>query len=353
MAAVNALVPVSQKTGILLVNLGTPDSTEVADVRRYLREFLNDPRVIDIHPVGRWFLLNLIILPFRPAKSAEAYRTIWTDEGSPLLFHGVALAEGVQQALGDSYQVELAMRYGTPSIPSVLEKMMAQDLDNILVVPLYPQYSSAATGSTLDRVFQLVGEQWNVPTIEAMGPFYDDPDFIDAFKEVSASVLEDFQPDHILMSYHGLPERQIYRGDPSGQHCLKKGNCCDKMGSENRYCYRAHCFATSRALAEALQIDESSYTVGFQSRLGRTPWIQPYTDKLLGELVKKGHKKLAVMCPAFVADCLETIEEIGIRAAEDWKAEGGEELILVPSLNSHPRWIDAVAKMVKHRLGRL
>lgn len=334
-------------TGVLLVNLGTPNSTETGDVRRYLREFLSDPRVVDISPVGRWLLLNLVILPFRPAKSAEAYRSIWTERGSPLLTHGLDLRDGLQAELGDGFRVELAMRYGNPSIPNTLEGLVGQDLERIVVVPLFPQYSSAASGSALDRVFEVAGKMWNVPTMRTVAPFYDDPGFIQAFAEVARPVLRDFEPDHILLSYHGVPERQVQKSDPTGEHCLMAENCCSSIVPANRFCYRAHCFATSRALAESLALGPDDYTVCFQSRLGRTPWIQPYTDEQLPILYEQGFRRLAIFCPAFVADCLETLEEIGIRAKEDWAALGGEALELVPSLNATPAWVTALADLVR------
>jgi len=333
--------------GVLLVNLGTPDSTAVSDVRRYLREFLSDPRVIDINPIARWLLLNLIILPFRPRQSAEAYRTIWTERGSPLLFHGQDLVKMVDERLGRGHHVSLAMRYGSPSIPDVIDKMLADGVERIVVVPLFPQYSSAATGSALDRVYQVAGEAWNVPSIDAVPAFYDHAAFIDAFASVARPHLESFRSDFVLFSYHGVPERHVQKSDRTGQHCLRKDDCCASIGPVNRYCYRAQCFATTRALVSALQLSEDGYQTSFQSRLGKTPWIQPYTDELLPELVERGVRRLAVMCPAFVADCLETIEEIGIRAKEDWVAAGGEDLLLVPSLNSEPAWADAVVSLVK------
>lgn len=337
----------ARPTGVLLVNLGTPDSPRVPDVRRYLREFLSDPRVIDIHPAGRWLLLNLIILPFRPAKSAAAYQKVWTEEGSPLLVHSRNLTEGVRQALGPSHVVELAMRYGEPSIPSALARLVAAQPERIVVVPLFPQYSAAATGSAVERVYQVLGTGWNVPPASTVGAFYDDPGFLDAFVGVARRHLDAFRPDFVLFSYHGLPERHMRKSDTSGQHCLQSASCCDKIGEANRYCYRAHCYATTRSLAGALGLPADRHSVSFQSRLGRTPWIRPYTDLVLPDLARAGKKRLAIMCPAFVADCLETVEEIGIRAREQWKSLGGEELLLVPSLNAEPTWIEAVAALVR------
>ena len=336
----------SPPLGVLLVNLGTPDSPSTGDVRRYLREFLSDPRVIDINPLARWLLLNLIILPFRPKQSAEAYQTIWTDRGSPLLFHGEDLTKMVAERLGEGHKVELAMRYGQPSIPDVINRMLVDGVERIVVLPLFPQYSSAATGSALDRVYQVAGEAWNVPSIDAVPAFYDHDAFIGAFADVARPHLESFKPDFILFSYHGVPERHVQKSDRSGEHCLRKPECCAQIGPVNRYCYRAQCFATTRAMVRALSLEEGCYDTSFQSRLGKNPWIKPYTDEILDGLVEKGFQRLAVMCPAFVADCLETIEEIGMRLKEDWVAAGGEDLLLVPSLNAEPVWADAVVQLV-------
>ncbi len=333
--------------GVLLINLGTPDSPSVPDVRRYLREFLRDPRVIDIPAAARALLLEAIILPFRPARSARAYKMIWTAEGSPLLFHSQRLTEGVRQDLGPGYVVELAMRYGAPSIPDALARLLAAQPRQLVVLPLFPQYSSAANGSAVQRVYEVLGAGWNVPATRTLDAFFDDPGFLDAFATVARRHLDPFRPDFVLFSYHGLPERHVRKSDSSGQHCLQTPTCCDRPVPANRYCYRAHCFATTRALAARLGLSAERHGLSFQSRLGRTPWLRPYTDLLLPELARAGHKRLAVMCPAFVADCLETLEEIGIRAREQWRAEGGDELLLVPSLNAEPSWVQTVARMVR------
>lgn len=338
-------------TGLILCNLGTPDDPSASSVRRYLAEFLADPRVLDINALGRWALLNLIILPTRPKKSAEAYRKVWTEAGSPLMVHGRALVEAVQQKLGDTWVVELAMRYGQPSIATALDKMRARGVDRIVFFPLYPQYASSSTGSSVEELYRCVGKQWVTPAVSTVEAFYDDPFFIRAFAEVGRPVLAEEKPDHVVFSYHGLPERQVEKSDDTRAHCLKDANCCDAIVQANRNCYRAQCFATTRALVEQLQL-EVPHTVTFQSRLGRTPWIKPYTDLVLPELISKGVKRLVVFCPAFVADCLETLEEIGIRAKADWIRDGGESLTLVPSLNATPAWVDAVEQLVKARAGR-
>jgi len=335
------------RVGALLVNLGTPASPTARDVRRYLREFLSDPRVIDLPAFSRWMLLNFAILPFRPRVAARAYRKIWTADGSPLLVHGRALRDGVAKALGDGYVVELGMRYGDPSIAEALGRLAVADVARIVVLPLFPQYSEAATGSAVARVMETVQQVASVPPVETLGPFYDAPGFISAFARVARPRLDAFRPEFVLFSYHGLPERQIRRSDTLGGHCLSSASCCDSVGEVNRHCYRAHCYATTRALAAALDLDAESHAVAFQSRLGRTPWIRPYTDEVLPELAKRGVKRLAVMCPAFVADCLETLEEIGMRGRQQWYELGGEDLLLVPSLNAEPVWISAVAESIR------
>ncbi len=302
-----------------------------------------------MNPIGRWLLLNLVILRTRPAQSGEAYSQIWTEEGSPLLVHSENLTTGVQESLGEHYVAELGMRYGSPSIPSALQKLADADVERIVVVPLFPQYASAATGSALDLVYKVTKAWWNVPSLLVVPAFYDDTRFIDAFVAVSKPQLEEFKPDYVLFSYHGLPERHCTKSDPTGAHCLKKSDCCDRIEFANRFCYRAQCYATTRAMVEKLGLSEDAYSVSFQSRLGKTPWIRPYTDEELPKIAEKGFKRIAVYCPAFVADCLETLEEIGIRADEDWKGAGGEALRLVTSLNAEEVWIQAVADMVREQ----
>jgi ferrochelatase len=333
--------------GVLLVNLGTPDAPTPGAVRRYLREFLSDPRVLDIPAAGRWALLNLFILPFRPARSAAAYAKVWTARGSPLVVHGQDAAEALGRELGSTYRVELGMRYGSPSLEDALQKLWRAGVERLTVLPLYPQYASSSTGTALERIYELVGRDWNTRALHVMPRFFDAPWFLDGFAEVARPVLSQAAADHVLFSFHGLPERQVLKSDETGAHCLKSKTCCDVSVSANRWCYRAQCFATARSLATRLQLEPTRFTISFQSRLGRTPWVKPFTDEVLVELATKGVKRLAVMCPAFVADCLETLEEIGLRGAEAFKAAGGEALTLVPSLNSHPSWIRGLALAVR------
>jgi protoporphyrin/coproporphyrin ferrochelatase len=337
------------KTGVLLVNLGTPDAPTTGPVRRYLREFLSDPRVLTLPAPLRFLLLNLIILPTRPRKSAAAYAKIWTQEGSPLLVHSENLTREVGKRLGESHSVRLGMRYGSPSIASGIEQLKADGVDRIIVLPLFPQYTSAVTASVSAKVFECLADETDIPAIEIVGAFYDEPDFADSWAAAAGPGLEDFGADHVLFSFHGLPANQIRASDPQTNHCLASPDCCAMAGPSLPRCYRAQCFATADALIETLGLDAAQTTTSFQSRLGNTPWIEPYTDQILGELYANGARRLAVLCPAFVADCLETLEEVGIRLRAEWLAIGGEELWLAPCPNSDPRFADAVAAWISRR----
>lgn len=337
----------TRPTGVLLVQLGTPDSTDVSDVRTYLREFLSDPRVIDLPAAARALLLNAVILPFRPRRSAEQYEKIWTEQGSPLTIHTEGLSRELQQALGDGYRVAYGMRYQNPPIESAVTRLAAANCDRIVVLPLFPQYASASTGSALEETLRVVGKRWNVPEIATISDFFEDPGFIRSVAEVARPHLEAFQPDHVILSYHGLPEKQVKKSDPTGEWCLARPDCCDQMVEANRFCYRAQCFATSRALAAELGLDDHRHSTSFQSRLAGQKWIEPYTDGELAGLYKAGARRLAVLTPSFTADCLETLEEIGIRLREQWEGLGGEELMAVPCVNAEPVWVAAVAEMVR------
>jgi ferrochelatase len=269
--------------GLVLMNLGTPDSTSTSDVRRYLREFLSDPRVIDIHPVGRWMLLNLIILPFRPKQSAHAYQQIWTERGSPLLFHAEDLAEKVRARLGGDVPVVLAMRYGNPSVEAAVEELRRQGVDRIVLFPMFPQFSTAAWGSAVAWFYEVLSRGWNTPTLHVVPPFYEEPSFVAALGAASRPTLDDMRPERVLMSFHGVPERHVTKSEDVPGTCLKPG-CCDRITEANRNCYRAQCYATARALASELGLEDGTWEVTFQSRLGKTPWIRPYTDERLTEL---------------------------------------------------------------------
>lgn len=341
-----------ESTGVLLINLGTPNAPVTAEVRDYLAEFLGDSRVLSMPAPVRTMLLNLVILPFRPKKSAAAYREIWTEQGSPLRFHSKDLLAQVREALGPDVPVELAMRYGSPSIESTLHVLRRQGVNRLVVLPLYPQHASSTGGSSLQEVYRVAGTCHNVPSLHVVEPFYEHPAFVRAFAAVAQPVMADFRPDHLLFSFHGLPESQVKKSDDTRGHCLSSAGCCDRITEANRNCYRAQCYASARAIAGALSLSSERTSVSFQSRLGNIPWIQPYTEETLVRLAKQGVKRLAVMCPAFTADCLETLEEIGMRARGTFVEAGGEDLRLVPSLNAHPAWVAAITELVAPYLTR-
>lgn len=331
------------KTGILLVNLGTPDEPSRGAVYRYLKQFLLDKRVIDIPAIPRNLLVRGIIAPFRSGKSAKAYKLLWTKEGSPLKVYGYRLAEKVQGLLGDDYVVALAMRYQSPSIESALGLLMQQGVERIVVLSLFPQYASACTGSVNEEVMRLLGQQLAIPELHFIRDFYDHAGFIAAFADrAKAHNLADY--DHVLFSYHGLPQRQLTK-IPQNKKCFTAG-CCEQMRDDNRYCYSAQCYATTRAIAASIGLSADKYTVCFQSRLGKDPWLKPYTSEVLHECAKKGYKKMLVFCPAFVSDCLETTVEVSMEYAEEFRNLGGEELVLVQGLNDSDIWAKAVAEMV-------
>lgn len=332
------------KTGVLLINLGTPDSPSVADVRKYLREFLMDPRVIDIPLYKRWPLINLVIAPFRAPQSAKGYHELWTKEGSPLKVHGEGAAKLLQQALGGEYQVALAMRYQNPGLRVVLEQFKNKGLGQIIVIPLYPQYASASTGSTVEKFMQEI-KAWEVlPTVKVISQFLEHPFFIKAFADLGKKYMAQAHYDHFLFSYHGLPERQILKAS-CGNYC-RLGDCCQTYHAKNQYCYRAQCFETTRLLVKALGIQEGQYTICFQSRLGKMPWVKPYTDEVIKTLPGRGINNVLVFSPAFVADCLETTVEIGAEYKKQFMDLGGKRWDLVESLNVSPAWIECLKQMV-------
>ncbi|MBI2792237.1 MAG: ferrochelatase [Gammaproteobacteria bacterium] len=335
------------KIGVLLINLGTPDNPDTKAVRRYLREFLSDPRVIDLPWIVRKVLLHLFILPFRPRKSAAAYRAIWDKQkGSPLLFHSVALKEALQATLGASYQVEIGMRYGNPHINAGVDKLLQAKCQEIIALPLFPQYSSAASGSAIQALLKSYAVKWNMAALSIKDQFYKNDGYIAAKAEIIKPFLPQNEKSHVVFSYHSLPVRQIQK---SSQECAKtcfENKPCSQIGTNNYFCYRAQCFETSRLIAQHLGLLENQYTVAFQSRLGRTVWIGPDIQSVLFELRQQKTENVVIACPSFVADCLETIEEIGMRAKEQWLALGGHEFTLVPCLNAHPLWVKALAKII-------
>ncbi|MDX2189869.1 MAG: ferrochelatase [Bacteroidota bacterium] len=336
-----------KRTGVLLVNLGTPDSYKVSDVRKYLIQFLNDPRVIDISALGRFLLVNFIIAPFRSPKSAKIYKEVWTDKGSPLLIYGEQLTKKVQNKLGDNYKVVLGMRYQNPSLESAVNQLWDCGIDKILLFPMFPQYASASTGSVIEEFNRIIAKKQIFPNIKIVSNFFDHPLFIKAFVELAQGYLQKQSYDHILFSYHGLPERQIKKGDCTGT-CLVNSDCCSTIHSMNYFCYRAQCYETTRLIAKQLNLNPVDYTTSFQSRLGNDPWIKPYTDFEIKRLVKEGKKRVLVLVPSFVADCLETIVEVGREYEEIFKDVGGEHWQMVPSLNTSDTWVDMIEDVVKN-----
>jgi len=337
------------RTGVLLVNLGTPDAPTPEAVGRYLREFLMDGFVIDVPKPLRWFLVNVMIVPRRKVQSAKAYQKVQLATGSPLRVYTRALAEQVAARLAPDacYVVEYAMRYGNPSIAASLAKLHSQDVSRIVAFPLYPQYAESSFETAVVETKRVAQELGCLDRLSFFPPFYDRPEFIAAFARRIAEDCEQQSPDHIVFSFHSLPERHLKRLDTSRAHCLVKSNCCDEIGALNRNCYRAQCIFTAIAIAERLGLKEDSYSVSFQSRLGRAKWLGPTTENVLRELAHRGVKRISVSCPSFVADCLETVEEMGIRGRETFLDAGGEELRLIPSLNSDPAWVEAVAGWVR------
>ena len=332
-----------KKTGVLLINLGTPNSPRVWHVGSYLFEFLNDPRVIDIPKLLRWFLVNALIVPFRMFSSAKEYKKLWTKEGSPLLYHSQELRVKVQAELGENYKVHLAMRYNKPSIKKVLSKMEKEQYDEIIVLPLYPQYASSSNGTAIEEVMRSISKWWVIPNIKIISEFFENEGYLESIKaRTNEFDLDSY--DHILISFHGLPTRHVKKVHLDKTDCASN-NCTKEINNNNRYCYQANAYQTARLIADKLNISDNQYSICFQSRLD-DKWLKPYTDKEVINQAKVGHKKLLVLSPAFVSDCLETTVEIGDGFQELFIENGGEQLDLVPSLNAHPRWVEAVKDIV-------
>ena len=327
------------KRGVVLVNVGTPDAPTVPAVRRYLAEFLSDPRVVDLPAPARWLLLRLVILPFRPARSAHAYQQIWTERGSPLLLHTVAQAEALQAALPEQ-QVTYAMRYGSPSLGDALQTLAARGVQHVTLVPMYPQYASATTGTTVEHWHRLLSQQVQPLSSSVLPAFYRSQGFIAALGERVRETVQQIDADHVLFSYHGVPVS--HHAPYCANACVKHEAPCAPLGAQNRHCYRGQCHATTRAVVESLGLTHAS--TSFQSRLKGQRWIRPFTDEVVVALARQGVKRLAVACPSFVADCLETLEEIGLRARETFLAAGGQAFALVPAVNASPTFIAALAR---------
>lgn len=328
-----------------MVNLGTPDSTAVPDVRKYLREFLMDKRVIDIPFFKRWMLINFIIAPLRAPKSAKEYERLFDDKGSPLKYYGFELRDKLRKVVAEEYQIELAMRYQSPSIEEGLSAL--KNCASIHVIPLFPQYASASTGSVQDKVMEIVKDWQIIPDIKFTSHFFEEELFLETIVDNAKQLMAKTGYDHFLFSYHGIPERQITKGDEA--NTCQFGSCCDSLTDRNRYCYRAQCYATTRMLAEKLDLKEGEYSVSFQSRLGKTPWIKPYTDVVLEDLAREGKEKVLAFSPSFIADCLETTVEVGETYQEDFIKAGGEQWDLVPSLNAEDKWVECLKEMVENR----
>lgn len=324
--------------GLLLINLGTPNSTDHAAVRRYLREFLVDKRVIDLPAPIRYLLVYAFILPFRTKRTAHAYQEIWTPQGSPLLINSLNAMKQLTHYLDPDYKIALGMRYGQPSIEQALQSL--KDCSTLTILPLYPQYSSAATGSALEHTLDRIKAQEVIPNVRIISEFYQHPAYLKAQTDLISTHLN--EQDHLVFSYHGIPERQILK---TGCHTVCK-DICPSISKLNHNCYKAQCHQTSRLIAERLGLNSDQYSSSFQSRLGKTPWIKPYTDELFTSLAARGIKRVAVVCPSFVTDCLETIEEIGIRAQAQWQQLGGTGFKLIPCLNDHPAWLSAIKEII-------
>ncbi|MBA3237869.1 MAG: ferrochelatase [Parachlamydiaceae bacterium] len=332
------------KTGVLLINLGTPDSPAPKDVKRYLIEFLTDGRVIDLPWLQRQVLVRGFIVPRRYKISAKAYKEIWTCEGGPLLMHGKRLKIALQKELGEVFEVELAMRYQNPSIEVGLNSLIQKGVSKVIILPLFPHYASATTGSVQQKVMEILSKRQIIPKVTFIDQYCDHPGLIDAFcASAKAHTISDY--DHVLFSFHGLPERQLTKVD-CNKHCLKSATCCEKIAANNKNCYAAQCYATANAIAKNLQLSKENYTISFQSRLGKEPWLQPYTAQTIIDFAKNKKEKILVFCPSFVCDCLETLYEINVEYTEDFKKAGGKQLTLVDGLNDSLTWVQGLRKII-------
>ena len=330
--------------GALLINLGSPDSPDPKDVKRYLGEFLMDERVIDLSKALRTFLVKGIILNTRPKKSAKAYKKIWWEEGSPLIVLSKRLRQSVQKKV--TIPVELAMRYGTPSIEEGIKNLVNQGINEIILIPLYPQFAMATTETILVLAEEVRLQNHPQVSFTVLPPFYNHPDYIRVLSESIQENLKGKEWEHLLFSYHGIPERHIRKSDVTKSHCKIDKSCCQTSSKAHQYCYRHQCYETTRQVAEYLELKEGTFSTSFQSRLGLDPWLRPYTDKTVAKFAKKGVKKMAIATPTFVSDCLETLEEIGMEAAEDFEEKGGEKLFVIPCINDRPDWVNVMSRWI-------
>lgn len=333
------------KTAILLVNLGTPDAPEEGAIRKYLKEFLSDPRIIDLPPLARKSLLNFIILPKRPARVAPKYQKIWMPEGSPLMVYGSRLLGKLRPHIHEEVRLEMAMRYGNPSIKGVLSRLIDEKIDRILIVPLFPQYASATSGSVYQEVFESIKDRWFIPAISVLPPFFKESFYIHSMADLIAENT-DLSKNHLLFSYHSLPEKHLHKTLPYESLCMKTSDCCSTLNEENHYCYRAQCFETSRLIADKLGLTEGEYTVSFQSRLGKEMWLQPETGETIEKLALE-QKDISVCSPSFLIDCLETLEELGVQERNNFQAAGGRGFSLIPSLNDSNQWVKSFGEYLQ------
>lgn len=334
-----------KKIGVVIGNLGTPNSPKPADVKKYLKEFLMDKYVIDKSPFFRWLLVNLVITPFRSKKSAKLYESVWTEKGSPLLVYSKSVVEKVQAVLGDDYKVVLGMRYGEPNIADALAEL--KECQSIILFPQYPQFADSSVTTWLEEALRAADRLKLRTKLKIIPPFYGNSLYLEALEKNMRQQLEGKDIDHILFSFHGLPVSHLTKLDITGRHCMKSANCCDVIIQANSRCYRAQSFFVASTISNRLKM-EGKGSVSFQSRLGREPWIQPFTDIELMKMPSRGIKKMAVVMPAFTADCLETLEEIHVQGREIFKKAGGDEFHALYCLNDDDHWIEALSKMIRN-----
>lgn len=331
--------------GVLLVNLGSPRSPETKDVKTYLNQFLMDGNVIDIPYLIRLLLVRGIIVPRRAENSAKLYQSIWTNDGSPLIVNSERLTEKLK---GKTLTpLALAMRYGEPSVKAGLTELQEMNVDDVLVVPLYPQYAMSTTRTVMEEVEQIKRKYFSQLKVSYLPAFYNKSEYIKVLADSVRKSLEGVEADHILFSYHGIPERHLRKTDPTGSHCLQSENCCSTSSEAHNVCYRHQCIQTTQLVAKELGLEAGTYSNSYQSRLGKDPWMQPYTTDRVKSLPLEGIKNLAVVTPAFVSDCLETIEEIGVEAQQDFKNAGGEMFTRIDCLNADDEWVELLSEWVK------
>ena len=332
------------KQGVILLNLGSPDSTSTPDVRNYLREFLMDGRVLDIPFMLRWLIVHCFILPRRPQQSAEAYQSVWTDEGSPLIVTSFKQQKALQEKL--DIPVALGMRYGNPSTEAAIDELINKGVDDLFIIPLYPHYAMSSYETAVVYLNKILKKKQVSMRTRLLPPFYKDEAYISALVESAKPYLENSVYDRLIFSVHGIPERHILKSDPSKSHCFKSDDCCQNCNAAHATCYRHQCTQTVQSFVNQLGLPKEKYFLSFQSRLGRDPWLQPYTDKTIEKHAEEGYKKIKVICPAFTTDCLETLEEIAMEGKEIFEEAGGEHFEHIPCLNENKNFIDFLAGKV-------